>query len=167
MELKVQKKEGRMPNWISILGLAGWIALCFAAAALGARYMPGPWFEQLKKPPWNPPNWVFGPVWTLLYTLMAVAAWHVWGEGGWKAQGIALSLFLAQLLFNGLWSWLFFGLKSPGLAFADIAALWITLLVTVLAFWSVKPVAGLLLTPYLAWVTFATALNFSIWQLNK
>ena len=156
-----------MSNGSSILALIGWITLCFAAAAFGARYTTSSWFEQLRKPRWNPPNQVFGPVWTILYLLMAVAAWRVWQQGGWSVQHFTLTLFLAQLLFNALWSWLFFGLKNPGLAFADIALLWVTLLVTLIAFWGVQPVAGLLLIPYLAWVTFASALNLSIWQLNR
>ena len=150
-----------------ILALVGWIALCFAVAGFGSRYMPGPWFAQLKNPEWNPPNWVFGPVWTALYTMMSFAAWRLWINGGWAEHGMAISLFLMQLAFNGMWSWIFFGLQRPGLAFGDIVALWTTLLLTVILFWKVSPVAGYLLMPYLGWVTFASALNFSIWRLNQ
>ena len=155
-----------MSTVASIVSLAGWLTLCFGAALFGSRYMPGPWHEHLKKPAWNPPNWVFGPVWTLLYTLMAIAAWIVWREGGWGAQRVPLTLFVVQLTFNALWSWIFFGLKNPGLAFADIIALWLALLATLIVFSRVQPAAGWLLAPYLAWVTFASALNFSIWRLN-
>lgn len=158
---RVEARGGR-----SLLGLVGWLALCFAVAGFGSQFMPGPWFAQLEKPAWNPPGWVFGPVWTLLYAMMAVAAWRVWGRGGWTANRTALALFLAQLLFNGIWSWIFFGLRNPGLAFADIIILWVTLLATVVAFRRVAPVAGWLMAPYLGWVTFASALNFTIWRLN-
>jgi benzodiazapine receptor len=98
---------------------------------------------------------------------MAVAAWFVWKRGGFAAQLIALSLFLLQLLINALWSPLFFGLRNPALAFVDIVLLWLALLATVVAFWKVRPLAGALLVPYLAWVTFASALNFAIWRLNR
>ena len=150
----------------SALALAGWLVLSFSAAAIGGFFMPGSWYATLKKPSWNPPNWIFGPVWTGLYTTMAIAAWLVWKRGGFAGQRVALSLFLAQLLFNALWSPLFFGLRHPALAFADIVLLWLALLGTVAAFWSVRPIAGALLLPYLAWVTFASALNFALWRLN-
>ena len=151
----------------SALALVGWLALTFAAAAMGGFFRPGEWFAALSKPSWNPPGWLFGPVWTALYTIMAIAAWLVWRRGGFAGQGIALSLFLIQLFFNALWSPLFFGWHQPELAFADIGLLWLTLLGTVIAFWKVRPLAGALLLPYLAWVTFAGALNYSIWQLNR
>jgi tryptophan-rich sensory protein len=121
----------------------------------------------MQKPAWNPPNWIFGPVWTALYTMMAVAAWFVWKRGGFAARHIALSLFLLQLLINALWTPLFFGLRNPALAFVDIVLLWLALLATVVAFWKVRPLAGALLVPYLAWVTFASALNFAICRLNR
>ena len=149
-----------------VLVLTGWLAVCFAASATAAFVSTGGWYAQLVKPAWNPPAWVFGPVWTLLYAMMAVAAWLVWRHGGWKANGRALGLFLLQWLLNALWTPLFFGLHRPGLAFADIAALWVTLTVTVVCFWRVRRVAGVLLLPYLAWATFAAALNFAVWQLN-
>jgi benzodiazapine receptor len=151
----------------SALALVGWLALSFTAAAIGGFFLPGEWHARLQKPAWNPPNWIFGPVWTALYTMMAVAAWFVWKRGGFAAQLIALSLFLLQLLINALWSPLFFGLRNPALAFVDIVLLWLALLATVVAFWKVRPLAGALLVPYLAWVTFAGALNFAIWRLNR
>ena len=151
----------------STLALVGWLALAFAAASGGGFFRPGEWFIALSKPSWNPPGWIFGPVWTALYAIMAIAAWLVWRRGGFAGQRGALSLFLIQLFFNALWSPLFFGLHQPALAFADIVLLWLALLGTVIAFWKVRPLAGALLLPYLAWVTFAGALNFAIWQLNR
>ncbi len=150
----------------SVLALAGWLAVAFAAAVLGGFFLPGEWYARLQKPAWNPPNWIFGPVWTALYTIMAVAAWLVWKRGGFAAQRLALSLFLLQLGFNALWSPLFFGLRNPGLAFADLVLLWLTLLAAAAAFWKTRWVAGALLVPYVAWVTFAGALNFAVWRLN-
>lgn len=151
----------------SALGLAGWILFTFSAAALGGLFPPGEWYAQLKKPEWNPPNWIFGPVWTTLYALMAVAAWLVWRRGGFTAQRGALGLFMLQLFLNALWTPLFFGLKYPAVAFADIVLLWMAILATLRTFWVVHLVAGVLLLPYLAWVSFAAVLNFSLWQLNR
>jgi len=126
----------------------------------------GGWYASLLKPAWNPPAWVFGPAWTVLYVSMAVAAWLVWREGGWKAQRPALGLFLVQWLLNALWTPLFFGMHRTGLAFAEIIALWLALAVTLVVFWRVRMAAGVLLVPYLAWVSFAAFLNFTIWRLN-
>jgi translocator protein len=150
-----------------ILGLLGWLAACFAAAAFGGLFMPDAWYAELRKPAWNPPNWIFGPVWTLLYATMAVAAWLVWQRGRFRDQRLPLSLFLVQLLLNALWSPLFFGLHSAALGLADILLLWMALLGTVLAFWKARRAAALLLVPYLAWVTFASALNLALWRLNR
>jgi tryptophan-rich sensory protein len=146
------------------IGLVGWLVLCFGAAAVGARYRPGAWYAGLRKPVWNPPNWLFAPVWTLLYAMMAVAAWLVWRDVGLSRETV---LFVVQLALNAAWTWLFFGLKRPGLAFADIVALWLAILAALLAFWSIRPSAGLLLAPYLAWVTYAAALNAALWRLNR
>ena len=111
-------------------------------------------------------SWIFGPAWTALYTIMAIAAWLVWRRGGFAGQRAALSLYHTQLLFNALWSPLFFGLHNPALAFADIGLLWLALLATLLAFRKARPAAGALLVPYIAWVTFAAALNWALWRLN-
>lgn len=146
--------------------LAGWLALCFAAAGSAVFVSIDGWFAGLSKPPWNPPAWIFGPAWSLLYAMMAVAAWLVWREGGWKAQGRALRLFLVQWLLNALWTPLFFGMHRPGLACAEIVLLWLVLAATLWSFWRVKQTAGALLIPYLAWVSFAAVLNFTIWRLN-
>jgi translocator protein len=150
----------------SVLALAGWHLLVFAAASVGGLVHPDEWFARLQKPAWNPPNWIFGPVWTILYVTMAVAAWLVWRRGGFAAQRVPLLLFFLQLLFNALWSPLFFGLHLPGLAFMDLLLLWLALVATVVAFWRARRPAGALLLPYLGWVTFAGGLNFAIWRLN-
>lgn len=148
----------------SAVALLGWLIVCFAAAAFGARYRPGEWYLGLRKPRWNPPAWIFAPVWSTLYTLMAVAAWLVWRAAG---PGPELALFAVQLGLNAAWSWLFFGRHRPGLALADLAALWLALLATLLAFGHARPLAAWLLVPYLAWVTFAAALNAALWRLNR
>lgn len=126
------------------------------------------WYPTLAKPAWNPPDWLFGPVWTLLYILMGVAAWLVWRQGV-DAHGVrgALILFGVQLLFNLAWSVVFFGLRRAGWALIEIVALWILILATLVAFYRLRPAAGWLLLPYQLWVTFATALNASIWLLNR
>jgi benzodiazapine receptor len=152
-----------MRRW---LALAGWLLLCFAAASLGALFIPGEWYAALKKPGWNPPAWVFGPVWSALYTMMAVAAWLVWRQGGFAARRGPLLAFLAQLALNALWTPLFFGLHRSGLAFAEIVLLWLAIAATIAVFRPVSRTAMLLLVPYLAWVSFAAALNFTLWRLN-
>jgi len=149
-----------------LLALAGWLLICFAAATMGGLFMPGEWYASLKKPSWNPPGWVFGPVWTALYTMMAVAAWLVWRHGGWAAQRRPLGLFLAQLVLNAAWTPLFFGLHWPGVAFFEIVLLWLAIAATIAAFRPVSRAAMGLLMPYLAWVSFAAALNFTLWRLN-
>jgi len=149
------------------LALVGWLALCFAASITGVFVSTNGWYAELRKPSWNPPAWVFGPAWTLLYVLMAFAAWLVWREGGWKIQRLPLGLFLFQWLLNALWTPLFFGLHRSGLAFAEIVLFWLMLAATFGLFWQVRKAAGVLLAPYLAWVTFAAVLNFTIWRLNS
>jgi tryptophan-rich sensory protein len=143
-----------------VVGLVVLLAVTFAAAGIGsiatAPNIPG-WYATLTKPSWNPPSWIFGPVWTTLYISMAVAAWLVWRQGGlWQW---ALALFAVQLALNAAWSWLFFGLHLPGAAFAEIVALFAAILATTIAFWSRSLVAGILMVPYLAWVSFASVLN--------
>jgi tryptophan-rich sensory protein len=150
----------------SILGLLGWLGVTFAAAWAGSRFMPGAWYAALAKPAWNPPNAIFAPVWSVLYGLMAVAAWLVWRRAGFSGAGAALGLFAVQLILNALWSYLFFGRHQPGLAFGDIVVLWVAILSVVLLFLRVDRVAGALLLPYLAWVGFAAYLNFTLWRLN-
>lgn len=153
----------------SILALAGFLVLSFAASAIGgwATYPAIPdWYQNLEKPSWTPPSTVFGPVWTLLYIAMAVAAWLVWKQGGWAAYRLPLTLWVVQLVLNSLWSILFFGMRNPALALGEIALLWLAILATLIAFWKVSRLAGGLMVPYLAWVSYASALNFAIWSLN-
>ncbi|MFL0349127.1 TspO/MBR family protein [compost metagenome] len=150
------------------VGLIGWVFITFVAAALGARasISAAEFYGDLTLPAWAPPASVFGPVWTVLYALMALAAWLVWRQGGWRAATPALALYLLQLALNVLWSWLFFGWKQGALAFADILLLLVLIVATVVAFHRVRPAAAWLLLPYLAWVAFASALNFAVWQAN-
>lgn len=150
------------------LALAGWLALCAAAGAIGAiaSVSAAQFYAALERPDWAPPAALFGPVWTLLYTAMGVAAWLVWRERGWSRARGALGLFVLQLACNALWSWLFFGWHLGGLAFADILVLLALIVATVIAFARIRRLAAWLLAPYLAWVTFAALLNYFVWQLN-
>lgn len=151
-----------------VVGLIAWLAICFVAAGIGAvaSVQAGSFYLSLTRPAWAPPASVFGPVWSVLYALMAIAAWLVWREGGFRHARVALSLFLAQLALNALWSWLFFAWHLGAAAFIDILLLWVLIVATLIAFWRTRPVAGALLVPYLLWVSFAAALNFAVWQLN-
>jgi translocator protein len=156
-----------MKPWFA---LAGFLAICLLAGALGgavtAQSITG-WYALINKPAWNPPSWVFAPVWTTLYIMMAVSAWLVWRKG-WRHSGVklALLLFFAQLALNALWPLVFFGAQEIGLAVVTIAALWTVLALTIWASAGVSMWAGILLLPYIAWVSFAGFLNYTIWQLN-
>lgn len=151
-----------------VFGLIGWLALSFAASGIGAvaSVRAQAFYGQLAQPAWAPPAAVFGPVWTILYALMGVAAWLVWRTGGFRAHRTALILFVVQLAVNALWSWLFFAWHLGALAFADIVALVLLVVATLVCFWRARPLAGALLAPYLLWICFASALNYSVWQLN-
>ena len=151
-----------------ILGLLSWLAISFAASGIGAvaSIRAASFYAQLDQPGWAPPSSVFGPVWTLLYALMGIAAWLVWRAGGFRTHRSALGLFLVQLAVNALWSWLFFAWHRGALAFADIVLLWMLIIATLVSFWRARPLAGALLIPYWLWVSFAAVLNFSVWQLN-
>ncbi len=149
------------------LSLIVFFAITFAVAFLGSQFPPDAWFAALQKPVWNPPSWLFAPVWTVLYVLIAVAGWRVWRE---RSQGWAkavLAIWLLQILANGLWTWLFFGQHQIAGALADIALNWITIAAFIACTWSRDRVAAWMFVPYLAWVSFASALNFAIWQLNR
>ena len=144
------------------------IAACMASGVLGSLWTTPklqPWYANLAKPAWTPPNWLFGPVWSALYLMMAIAAWLVWRTA--NGFTLPLKLFVFQLLLNVAWSGIFFGLRSPAAGLIDIALLWLSILATAIAFWQAVPVAGWLLLPYLIWVGYASALNFSIWRLNS
>ncbi len=147
------------------------IVACLAAGAIGSiftRQAIPTWYAMLEKPAFNPPNWLFVPVWTLLYILMGIAAFLVWRRGLENRQvRIALIVFLVQLILNALWSVVFFGLESPLYGLIVISALWVAILFTVLKFFRISSVASVLLWPYLLWVTFAAVLNVSIWLLNR
>jgi tryptophan-rich sensory protein len=151
-----------------IFGLIGWLVLSFAASGVGAAasIQAKSFYGQLIQPAWAPPPWLFGPVWTVLYALMAVAIWLVWRQGGIRVQRLAVALYLSQLVLNALWSWLFFAWQRGGLAFAELVVLWIFIAATLLSFWRSSRIAGGLLVPYLLWVGFAGVLNYSLWQLN-
>jgi translocator protein len=170
----------RRDDWIS---LAIAVVLPQLAGGLGAiptaSSIPT-WYKTLNKPSWNPPGWLFGPVWTLLYLLMGVASWLVWHRSRQEkpAEAVlalpqeteektALALYGAQLALNSLWSIIFFGFHNIGGALAEIAALWALIVATTARFYRLRPAAGLLLLPYLAWTTFAAALNATIWRLNR
>lgn len=151
------------------LGLIVILLITFLAPAIGASSTAssvGTWYQTLQRPPWSPPNWLFGPVWTLLYAMMAVAAWLVWRRGGEVPVTLPLALYAVQLALNAAWSPLFFGLRSPLYGLICICLMWPAILATLLAFWRVRPAAGALLVPYLLWVSFATALNYTLWRLN-
>lgn len=152
----------------SIVGLIGWLVLGFLAAAVGAiaSAHAAEFYSQLTKPAWAPSQNVFGPVWTVLYILMSVAAWLVWRAGGWRAHPRTLGLYVVQLALNALWSWLFFAWRLGAWAFADICILWLLILAASIAFWRVRTLAGVLLIPYLAWVSIALGLCYQVWRLN-
>ena len=151
------------------LVLLALLALCLAVGAVGGAVTStsvGSWYQQLRKPPFNPPNWVFAPVWTTLYIAMAVAAWRVWRERGVQGARSALSLFALQLALNLGWSVLFFGFRQIGAALVEILLLLGVIAATALSFRRVDGIAALLLIPYAAWVAFATLLNAALWHLN-
>ncbi len=153
----------------AILSLVGFLAVCFAAAGLGVLAGSGrsEWLDHLAKPSWNPPSWVFGPVWTTLYTMMALATFLVWRRSGQAAITLPLVIFFVQLALNAAWSPVFFGLHNIPLSVAIIILLWLAIVLATVLFWRVSLAAGLLFLPYLAWVSFATVLNIAIWRLNS
>ncbi|MEO6277907.1 TspO/MBR family protein [Roseateles sp.] len=153
---------------IQVIGLVGWLALTFVAAALGAiaSMDAAAFYGELVKPGWAPPAAVFGPVWSVLYLLMGIAAWLVWRERPSQSVDGALGLYIMQLAANALWSWLFFGWNQGAWAFAEVLLLWALVAITAAAFWRIRRLAGLLLLPYLAWVSFASALTWAVWQRN-
>lgn len=146
--------------------LIPWALLPFLAAFGGAAFPPDAWFAALTKPSWQPPNWLFGPVWTTLYLMMGIAAGLVWRRGPAPAVRDALAIYAVQLLLNALWTPVFFGAHALGAALVVIVVLWIAIALTIVRFWSIHRVAAALLLPYLAWVSFATALNAELWRLN-
>lgn len=152
----------------SLIGLGGWVLVTLAAGGIGAfasRDAPT-FYAELSKPSWAPPGWLFGPVWTTLYVMMAVSVWLVWRKAGWTGARTALLLFLAQLACNAVWSWCFFAWRRGALAFGDIIFLIALIVACVIAFARIDRIAAMLLAPYLAWVSFATALTLAVWRAN-
>jgi benzodiazapine receptor len=155
---------------VKIIKLVLSIIVCQLAGVVGSVFttpaIPN-WYAALKKPPFTPPNWLFSPVWITLFAVMGLSAFLVWRKG-WDEEGVktALGIFVIQLILNALWSVMFFGLRSPLTGLVEIVFLWIAILVTVLYFQRISTTAGILLVPYILWVSFAAVLNFSIWRLN-
>lgn len=149
-----------------LFGLAGWLALTFAAAAVGAvgSADAGAFYQQLQRPGWAPPEWLFAPAWSLLYLMMGVAAWLVWRARAHITA--ALAVYVVQLAVNALWTWLYFVWRQGALALAGIVLLDLLIFATLVAFWRIRPLAGALLAPYAAWVSYAGALTYATWRLN-
>jgi tryptophan-rich sensory protein len=158
----------QMPVSKQVWGLVAWLLLSYIAAAVGgiASANAGSFYEQLSRPGWAPPASLFAPVWSVLYFFQGLAAWLVWRARGFNGARAALGLFMLQLAANALWTWLFFAWRQGAWAFAEILLLWILILATGAAFWRVRPWAGALLLPYLLWVSYASALTYSVWQRN-
>ncbi|WP_327008328.1 tryptophan-rich sensory protein [Dactylosporangium sp. NBC_01737] len=151
------------PQWVGLLGFGAAAAAAALVGGLGVAGTAGE-YDSLAQPSWAPPSWLFGPVWTVLYCCIAVSGWLVWRRSGWNA---ALTVFAAQLVLNAIWTPLFFGAGLRGPALVDIVALWVLIGVNIAVFWRRSRLAAGLLLPYWAWVTFATALNASVWWLNR
>ncbi len=158
--------------WTDAVAAIVAVLICEAAGGIGGIATASSvkeWYPTLNKPAFNPPSWVFGPVWTALYAMMGIAAWLVWRSGGWGRPSVraALTLFIAQLALNAPWSWIFFGLRQPFWAFVDLVALWALIMATTVLFFRISIPAGALMLPYIAWVSFAGLLNYFIWRLNS
>lgn len=157
----------RTPGRFGVLLLT--CGLCFGTQGIGWLLTAAAvreWYPDVRKPSWTPPDWLFGPVWALLFLLMAVSARLFWGRAHGRTLRVGLGLFLGQLALNALWSGLFFAARSPGVAFAEIVVLWAAIAATLMTFGRVSAAAAALLVPYLLWVTYATALNGAIWAMN-
>jgi translocator protein len=159
--MPVQDNETVMRRYISLFVF---LVLTTLVAMVARAFAPGEWYEALAKPEWTPPNWMFGLVWPLLYLFIAIAGWLVWRS---KGLGLALLFWIAQLVFNGLWSYFMFGLNEIDSAMIDIALLWLAIAGFIFMSWRISRLAALLFVPYLAWVSFAAALNLAVLQLNS
>ncbi|MDX2313319.1 MAG: sensory protein TspO [Gammaproteobacteria bacterium] len=151
----------------STVSLAVFVFACAAAATPGIVFRPGDWYRALAKPSWRPPDWLFGPVWFVLYLCIAVSGWLVWRVEDGHGASLALTVYAVHLVLNGLWSVVFFRLRRPDLAFVEIVCLWFSILATMVVFHPVNETASYILVPYSLWVTFAMVLNFRIWRLNS
>jgi translocator protein len=152
---------------VAVATLLVFLAIAFIPSLIATSFSPDAWYEALAKPSWNPPAWLFGPVWTVLYTLIGYAGYLAWRSSIANQRYAAFSIYAIQLLLNALWTPLFFGYHSPGLALVNIVAQWVAIALNIAAFHRIKPAAGLLLVPYLLWVSFALVLNASIWIFNR
>ena len=153
-----------------VVGLIVAVLVCFAAGAVGGLATASSvdsWYTTINKPKWNPPGWVFGPVWSALYLMMGISAWLVWKNSSLKESKLALGWFGFHLLLNILWSIIFFGLKQPGWAVIEITALWLSIAIAIVLFFRYSKLAAGLLVPYWLWVSFASVLNYTIWSLNR
>lgn len=148
---------------MSIVALAPFIVAVLLMAFTGAIFKPGAWYETLQKPFWTPPDWVFPVVWSILYIFIGIAGWLVWQVAGWS---LAIAVWGLQLLLNGAWSWLFFGLRRMDLAFADVTMLWLCIAAFIILAWPISTTAAFLFMPYLVWVSIAAALNLTVWRMN-
>lgn len=148
------------------IALAVFIVVCFAVSTMGAIFRPGDWYDNLNKPSWQPPSWLFAPVWSILYVMIAVSGWLVWREHGLAGASFAFVVYGIQLVVNGAWSPVFFGLKRPDLALIEVGFLWLSVVATIWVFAPLNETATWLLVPYLVWVSFASFLNFTIVRLN-
>lgn len=161
-----QKPAHSKLRWLMLLFF---LSVSFAASVIGSLFTetgPDSWYAALQKPDWNPPSWVFGPVWGTLYALIGLAGWLAWQRSGFGGAPGAFTFFFIQITLNAAWTVVFFGLEAPGAAFVEILGLWLFILLTLVSFWRIRRLAGGLLIPYLAWVTFAAALNLAIWRMN-
>jgi tryptophan-rich sensory protein len=156
-------RSPRPHRWWALLGFAAAVTVAAAIGVIGVTGTAAE-YERLRQPTWAPPSWVFGPTWTVLYAMIAIAGWLVWKKAGFT---LALWLYAGQLALNAIWTPLFFGAGRYGLAFADIVLLWALIGATVVTFWRIRRDAALLMLPYLAWVSYAGALNLAIWLLNR
>lgn len=145
------------------MAAAIFVVIVLAAASSGAIFKPGAWYENLRKPGWTPPNWAFPVVWSILYVMIGYAGWLVWTKVGWS---LPMALWALQMVVNALWSYFFFGQRRMDLALIDVAVLWLSVALFILTAWPVAPIASLLFVPYLAWVTAAATLNYSVRRLN-
>jgi translocator protein len=167
--MNAMNQTDRLQDRTHWIGLAVSIGICLGAGGLGAiattPEIEG-WYRTVTKPAWNPPDYVFGPVWSTLYLMMGISGWAVWKQSELKTASKPLSLFAVQLGLNVAWSWIFFGMHQPGWALLEIAVLWVAIVATIAVFFRRSKLAGWLLVPYLCWVSFASVLNFAIWRLN-
>jgi translocator protein len=149
-----------------ILGFAVFFTACLLTAASGALFRPGAWYESLRKPWWRPPNWLFGPAWTVLYLMICVSGWLVWRKAGVAGAALPLAIYGVHLLVNAAWSGFFFGMRRMDLALVDVTLLWLSIVAMIWLFHPIEPLAAWLLAPYLAWVSFAACLNATMLRLN-